>query len=241
MTLVPCFTKTGADLVLSLAGARLIARPCGLLWWPEAGLAVVSDLHLEKGSSLAARGVMLPPYDTRVALSRLATALADVRPQRVISLGDSLHDPAGAVRMTGDDGRMLSGLVEQFEWIWIEGNHDADAAAAFGGRTASEISVGPLRFVHEPSSGSAIGEVAGHLHPCARVRGGGTSVRRRCFVSDGRRLVLPAYGALAGGLNVLDPAIAGLFPDGFSVAVLGRSETYAAAPGALLPDRRQRA
>jgi hypothetical protein len=180
---------------------------------------------------------MLPPYDTGATLQRLGVTLAELRPQRVISLGDSLHDPEAARRMPGQDRRRLEAMVAEHDWLWIEGNHDGGAPEAFGGERSLRRTVGPLTFVHEPSPDAPAGEVAGHLHPCCRVAGRAGSVRRRCFITDGRRLILPAYGALAGGLNVLDGVFEPLFPQGFRVAVVGREEVFLAGRNVLSGDR----
>lgn len=222
-------------LAFEVNGVRLDLEPCGALWWEEAGVLVVSDLHLEKGSAYAARGQMLPPYDTRATLARIAALMDDLEPAMVMSLGDSFHDRRARPRMAEDDAEFLRGLSRRCDWVWIEGNHDPHPPADLGGRVTNELKLGPLVFRHEPTDGGE-GEIAGHLHPCARVAGRGRSVRSRCFVSDGRRMVMPAYGALTGGLNVLDEAFAPLFPKGMIAGVIGRDGVYATARDRLLAD-----
>jgi DNA ligase-associated metallophosphoesterase len=206
------------------------------LWWEDAEVLVVSDLHLEKGSSYAARGQMLPPYDTRATLQRIAALVAHLKPVTVISLGDSFHDRSARPRMAQDDVLLVRSLTDAADWVWIEGNHDPKPPDDLGGRMASELKLGPLVFRHEPTEGPACGEIAGHLHPCARVVGRARSVRTRCFASDGERLVMPAYGALTGGLNVLDVAFRKVFPSGVVAGVIGRDGVYAAAGERLVGD-----
>ncbi|MFI5409039.1 ligase-associated DNA damage response endonuclease PdeM [Kaistia sp. UC242_56] len=196
---------------LSVASVSLIPLVEGALWWPEERTLVVADLHLEKGSSFARRGQMLPPYDTMATLQRLAAILARLSPSRVIALGDSFHDRSAGDRLNAADRASLRAMTAAAEWIWIAGNHDPDPPRGLGGWATSELSIGPLTFRHEPRPGAQPGEIAGHLHPSARLVGRGRSIRRRCFAADGRRLVLPAFGALAGGLNVLDAAFRPLF------------------------------
>ncbi|MCX5518035.1 ligase-associated DNA damage response endonuclease PdeM [Kaistia defluvii] len=196
---------------LSVASVSLIPLVEGALWWPEERTLVVADLHLEKGSSFARRGQMLPPYDTMATLQRLATILARLAPSRVIALGDSFHDRNAGDRLNAADRASLRAMTASAEWIWIAGNHDPDPPRDLGGWATSELSIGPLTFRHEPRPGAQTGEIAGHLHPSARLVGRGRSIRRRCFAADGRRLILPAFGALAGGLNVLDAAFRPLF------------------------------
>lgn len=234
------YTAVAPGLDIRLAGAALRALTCGGLWWADQRLLVLSDLHLEKASSYAARGQMLPPYDTRATLRRVERLVEALEPRRVISLGDSFHDRGARPRMAADDVARVRRLTDACEWVWIEGNHDPAPPADLGGHAAFELTIGPLTFRHVPTVGPAPGEVAGHLHPCARVMGrDGRSVRARCFVMDGERLVMPAYGALAGGLNVLDPAFASLFPQGFLAGVVGRENVYLAGPESLAPDRRR--
>jgi len=194
-----------------IAGVRLGLLPEGALYWPDEKTLVAADLHLEKGSAFAARGQMLPPYDTAATLARLEALLARIAPERVIALGDSFHDTRAGARMAEEHRARLLRLTGACEWIWIAGNHDPAPPAGVGGTARAELRLGPLTFRHEPRPGTLPGEIAGHLHPAARIVGRGRSIRRRCFASDQRRLVMPAFGALAGGLNVLDEAFRPLF------------------------------
>ena len=224
------------DLAFEVAGESLSLQACGALWWEASSVLVVSDLHLEKGSSYAAGGQMLPPYDTRATLQRIAALVDELEPTTVISLGDSFHDRGARPRMATDDVLLVRSLTSAADWVWIEGNHDPKPPEDLGGRMAGELRLGPLVFRHEPSAGPAHGEIAGHLHPCARVAGKMRSVRSRCFVSDGERLVMPAYGALTGGLNILDKAFRTIFPRGAIAGVLGRDAVYAAMGTRLVGD-----
>lgn len=229
--------KAARDLGFEVAGERLRLQPCGGLWWEAASVLVVSDLHLEKGSSYAARGQMLPPYDTRATLMGIARLMDVLRPTTVISLGDSFHDRRARPRMAADDIELVREMTSACDWVWIEGNHDPKPPEDLGGRMASELRLGSLVFRHEPTNGAAPGEVAGHLHPCARVAGrAGRSVRARCFALDRDRLVMPAYGALTGGLNLLDAAFDALFPDGAFAGVMGRDGVYLASGDRLVAD-----
>ena len=225
---------TEAGVELRIGDTVIAALRDGALWIGEAKTLIVSDLHLEKGSAFAARGQMLPPYDTHAALVRLK-ALADrLKPDIIVSLGDSFHDGGGPARMAEGDRALLQNMIDGCDWIWVEGNHDGKSAETLGGAVREVLHVGALVLRHEPSG--AAGEIAGHLHPCARVGGRGRSVRRRCFATDGTRLVMPAFGAFTGGLNLCDEAFAPIFPDGAMALVLGRERVVPVQQDRLLPD-----
>lgn len=219
---------------LRLNGASLALDASGALVWAERGWLVVADLHLEKGSAFAARGALLPPYDTAATLTALEAAIVRHRPTRVLCLGDSFHDRAAAGRVTAADGRRIAALTAALDWLWLAGNHDPAPPADWGGRIVHDgLREGPLTFRHEADATAPdpAGEVSGHFHPKAAVRQRGRRVSARCFASDGRRLILPAFGAFTGGLNVLDPAISGLFAGGsaaeFQVWMLARDRLHA--------------
>jgi len=231
----PAIAPEGAGAGITLQDVTLVADCAGALYWPGEGILAVADLHLEKGSSFAARGVLLPPYDTGATLSRISALIARYAPRVVIALGDSFHDGDGPGRVSVSDRATLTSLQRGCDWIWIAGNHDPDPADGVGGRFHEMLAVGPLAFRHEPTG--ATGEIAGHLHPVARVRARGRSVSRRCFASDGQRLVMPAFGAYAGGLNVRDRAFADVFGTlVFTAHMLGDGRIYALAAARCLPD-----
>ena len=220
---------------LHVQGEMLMPLAEGALWWPDRETLIVSDLHFEKGSYLARHGQMLPPYDTHATLARIETLVTAFAPKCVLSLGDSFHDPAAEVRMGEDCVERIQALTGRTDWIWIEGNHDPDPPQFLGGRAAKVVELGALTFRHEPTG--AVGEVAGHLHPVAKLAGRTRSVRRKCFATDGRRLILPSLGAFTGGLNILDPAFVPVFPDGGLMAfTLGRDQVIAVPNNRLVPD-----
>jgi len=226
-----------ADHVVAVAGVSLIADPAGALYWPEERLLVAADLHLEKGSAFAKRGVLLPPYDSASTLARLMRLIERYAPRVVITLGDSFHDADGPSRMADTDHAALKRLQHGRDWIWIAGNHDADLPDGIGGNFADVLALGSLTFRHEPLPDSCDGEIAGHLHPLGIVAQRGRAVRRRCFAGDQRRLVMPAFGAYAGGLNVRDRAIFALFgTHAFTAHMLGERRLYAIAAERCLPD-----
>jgi uncharacterized protein len=228
--------ETTPQTLVGVMGVMLEVLVDGALWWEDERLLVVADLHFEKGSSFARRGQLLPPYDTAETLSRLSCLVGRFDPATVVALGDSFHDEDGADRMSSCDRATLARLQQGRSWIWIAGNHDPAAPRGLAGDHMESLALGRLVFRHEPGIGSKTGEIAGHLHPAARVAGHGRTVRRPCFVGDGERLILPAFGAYAGGLNILDRAFAGLFTRSLQALVLGKKRVYPVVRSGLRPD-----
>ena len=222
---------------ITLADTALLADPSGALFQPDSATLIVADLHLEKGSHFARRGQFLPPYDTRETLSRLAAVIDRWAPERVVALGDSLHDSAAADRLHDGDREALAILQEGRAWVWVTGNHDPEISARLGGSVVDQVHLGGLVLRHEPFAGPATHEIAGHLHPAARLSIYGHTLRRPCFVGNGRRLVLPAFGAFTGGLNVLDEAFSPLLSrEHTQVLMLGRQGIYAVPTTRLVAD-----
>ena len=150
---------------------------------------------------------MLPPYDTAATLARLARLIARYAPRVVVALGDSFHDGGGPARLAQADRDNLHALQRGRDWLWLAGNHDPEPASNIGGTFHATLALGALTFRHLPAGSP--GEIAGHLHPVARVAHRGRALSRRCFAADASRLVMPAFGAFAGGLNVRDRSLRG--------------------------------
>jgi DNA ligase-associated metallophosphoesterase len=223
------------DYSIVIAGVTLLADPDGALYWPEYGLLAVADLHLEKGSSFAARGVLLPPFDTAATLARLARLIAHYAPRCVVALGDSFHDGGGPARLGEEDRDNLRRLQRSRDWIWLTGNHDPEPTTGIGGVFIETLKIGGLSFRHLPSGTAA--EICGHLHPVARITHRGRAVSRRCFAADRVRVVMPAFGAFTGGLNVRDDAFTDLFGGlAFTAHMLGEGRLYSFAAKRCLPD-----
>lgn len=242
VTLSPSRSHCGG-LTVRIAGEVCVLRCSGAMHVVAHDVLIAADLHLEKGSSYAARGQMLPPYDSAATLSRLEDEVAELNPARVVLLGDSFHDSRSIARLADRDRETLERMAFGRDWLWLEGNHDREALlsqnggadlARLPGSVIETLVLGALRLVHEPQAGDQPGEVAGHLHPSARVAAHGRGVRRPCFITDGQRIILPAFGAFTGGLNVRDPAIAGLFSTPPLAAALGRDKVHPIAWSALL-------
>ena len=215
------------DLLIDVNGETVLLDSCGAAFLPSQSTLVFADLHFEKGSSYARGRQFLPPYDTLNTLLRMVRSVARHKPARVIALGDSFHDREAGDRLGSEERGLLDSLSRSARFTWIAGNHDPNPPDWLEGEVTDCIRVGGLVFRHEPAAAFEPGEVAGHLHPCASVSKWGRSVRRRCFVSDGLRMILPSFGAYTGGLDVGDSAIATLFAGPFHAYMLGQTRVYA--------------
>jgi DNA ligase-associated metallophosphoesterase len=217
------------------AGIELLLDLSGALYWPAKRVLAVADLHLEKGSGYGRSGQLLPPYDTTLTLRRLAAVIQRLRPRIVLALGDSFHDKEAPARLSLADAAVLRSLTGRCDFIWIDGNHDPQAPLHLGGRGLSEWGEGKLRFRHQPEAIEQI-EIVGHFHPVAALSVRGRGMRRRCFAIAKKRMVLPAFGAYVGGLNVLDRAFAPVLGGGCEIFALGRQRLHRLAPSQLRPD-----
>jgi DNA ligase-associated metallophosphoesterase len=225
--------EDSATVFMRFAGQTFEALPSGALHWPSQRALLVADLHLEKLSSFAKRGSLLPPYDTGMTLRRLEADLDTTGAAEIIALGDSFHRDEGTTTLLDADRLRLASLMGRARWTWISGNHDP-SPHALGGNWVTDFERAGLKFEHKPRRGY-LGLVAGHLHPAARVLAEGRSVRRPCFVHDGRLMILPAYGSSTGSINILSPPFLGVLDHGsLEVAMMGRGRVYPVSPRRLV-------
>ncbi len=218
---------------IHIAGERLMLDPAGALHWPATGTLVVSDLHLENRSSVARRGMLPLPSDTHATLNRLTLLLRRYRPRLVVVLGGPFHDDDGTPHLPAAALARLTAMTAAHRFIWVHGNHGPTPPAGIGGERVAEFSTARLMFHHTAIPGAipraipgatagATGEICGRYRPRASDPTPGGSVSRPCFVADARRILLPALGAQASGMDVRDPAIMRLFPRGARVFLLGK-------------------
>lgn len=214
-----------------LGGVRLSMLSSGALWWDEARLLCVSDLHLGKClRSARGGGALLPPYETVETLSRLDNDLAATRPATVVCLGDSFDDDSFAGDIGEETALWLTRMQAGRRWIWIEGNHDSRRTAP-GGTHLAEVREGPLVFRHIAVAGT-VGEVSGHYHPKAAVTGRAGRISRPCLIHDGLRAILPAFGAYSGGLRWTDPVLRSILGPGARAILTGPVPLELPLPGA---------
>jgi DNA ligase-associated metallophosphoesterase len=192
---------------LSFASETFFASAAGALYWPARQALLVADLHLEKASWFARLGQLLPPYDSHATLSALSGEVERTGAKRLYCLGDSFHDRFGCDRLPADSRALLQGLTSRLDWVWIVGNHDPGFADHCGGRIVEEVEVDGILLRHEASASEFRPELSGHFHPKLRLTLNGRRVSRRCFVASDRKLILPAFGSLTGGLDVRHPEI----------------------------------
>lgn len=191
----------------SFCGHELVALEQGALYWPARNALLLADLHLEKASWFAKRGQMLPPYDSQATLAAATQLVERTGAREVWCLGDSFHDARGCERLPADAQAALRALTAATDWRWITGNHDAGFADHCGGTIVEEAEVNGLVLRHEADRRETRPELSGHFHPKLRLTHRGRHVARRCFVATETKLILPAFGALTGGLDAGDPAI----------------------------------
>ena len=218
--------STQANGEIIFMGQQFLCDHEGALFWRDQECLIVSDLHLEKSKAMAGSGSLVPPYDTKITLQRLNECLLKWNPKQVISLGDSFHRDDSAQNLATSDREIIQQMSRKYHWTWISGNHDPVAPAGLGGRATDELAIGEINFRHEQQA-DAMGEISGHLHPSARIRQRGKILRRKCFASDGTRLIMPAFGAYTGGLDIGNRAFEGLFDNtNLQVWMLGRDRVY---------------
>nr|WP_137677787.1 ligase-associated DNA damage response endonuclease PdeM [Parerythrobacter lutipelagi] len=197
---------------LSFAHEEFALLRNNALYWPRENALLVADLHLEKGSFFARHGQMIPPYDSRETLERIANAIRETGARRVYTLGDNFHDSAGSQRLEDHAAGMLAALTTATDWVWITGNHDPEMEARYGGTLAEELGIGGLVLRHEARKGETRPELSGHFHPRLKLVVQGRHIRRPCAVvghgdTGADRLIMPAFGAYTGGMDAADPVI----------------------------------
>lgn len=192
---------------LRLVGAPANGRGGGALYWPREQALLVADLHLEKASFYAKNGQMLPPYDSRETLERLALAIRETGARRVIALGDNFHDNDGLHRLEPHAAGMLAALTRAMDWVWIVGNHDPSLEKSVGGEVVQEAELNGVILRHKARPGETAPELSGHFHPKLVVATRGRRISRACAVASERRIILPAFGALTGGMDAASSEI----------------------------------
>lgn len=205
--------------MIEFAGHQFIPCPSGALLWPSEKMLIISDLHFEKGSSYAARGAFLPPYDTAATIEKLMAVCTQFSPETIVFLGDVFHDRTALERMQPHDRAQLEQLSKTYNMIWIEGNHDAGhiLPGVTGHYTAT---IKGVCFNHITTETDGF-EISGHYHPCVKLTHKSQSVRRPCFVVTQKKLVMPSFGSLTGGLDIQSGVFQQAIDGPYAIHVLG--------------------
>ena len=193
----------------SFAGETFFPTTAGALFWPGQQALLVADLHLEKASWFARLGQFLPPYDSHATLTAVAAEVERTGATRLFCLGDSFHDAFGCDRLPASARELLKEFTSTLDWTWIVGNHDPGFADHCGGRIADEVELAGIILRHEAVREEPRPEISGHFHPKLRLHLKGRQVSRRCFVASATKIIMPAFGALTGGLDAHHPQIMG--------------------------------
>lgn len=224
---------------IKLGDLRLEPDYSGALYAPDFETLIVADLHFEKASALYEKtGSAYPPFDTRDTLLRLGDAIDRQQPKRIIFLGDTWHDEFGFARMQNTDHQLIRTIRTRAETVFISGNHDTSASGSGGPKMVQEIKLGDVVLSHEPFEDANRYQICGHLHPVAKLMQKGRTIRRRCFFVSDKQCILPAMGALSGGLNCCDPVFDRFMSyENRRVILLGRNRLFHLGMKTLLPDR----
>jgi DNA ligase-associated metallophosphoesterase len=212
---------------ITLSGISFLPHHSGALFAPDHHTLLIADLHLEQGASLARRGIHVPPFDTATTISLLEQVISETKPWRLVLLGDSFHDGRGSSELPQSQAERLLRVTSEIETIWISGNHDPHPPQGLGGIATHEHSLEHIFLRHQPSKRVSKPEIAGHLHPGATIVQRGVATRGKCFVADGQRIILPAFGAYTGALGLRSPAFANMFDEASAqVWMIGRSAIH---------------
>ncbi|MEM1134076.1 MAG: ligase-associated DNA damage response endonuclease PdeM [Pseudomonadota bacterium] len=196
---------------LAFASEHFHALSDDALYWPRKRTLLLADLHLEKASWYAKSGQMLPPYDSHATLERLGRLIDHHDVERVYSLGDNYHDSAGEARLDAAAAEMLRAFTTRVDWYWITGNHDEQLDGCWGGKVVEQCLVDGVLLCHEPDASRSVPQICGHYHPKLRIQNRGRMVSRRCYMMSKTLLIMPAFGALTGGLDASDPVYGDVF------------------------------
>ena len=210
-------------MLIKFAGQTFELHPDGTLYWPDKKLLIISDLHFEKGSSLALHGIFLPPYDTSETLNKLQEACDRIQPETLLFLGDVFHDKSSLLRITQEDRDKLQAILDRYEIIWIEGNHD-EGHAPDNIDIHTQYKIDDINFIHIADKSYKGFEISGHYHPSVKFVHKEHKIRRPCFVTNATKMIVPSFGVLTGGLYITDPVYRPILGSQFNTYILGTKD-----------------
>ena len=225
---------------IKLGTETFLCHCSGIVFHEKTETLIVSDLHLEKGSSYADSGQLLPPYDSLKTLKYLCHMSFILQPKVVVALGDSFHDANGPARLGIEEHQMINQVRVQAEWIWIIGNHDSELPPNWPDHVMQEYYIGNVVLRHEAAElkdGDV--EITGHFHPKALAKVRGKNISKRCFAFDSTRMIMPAFGSYTGGLNVLEAPVREVFQERpFNTLMMGSKGLFSYPSQSLVPPKR---
>ena len=196
----------------------------GVLFWLEKEIAIVSDLHLEKGSSYASSGQYIPPYDSEETLLKLLDILNNYRVKKVILLGDTFHDKDAFLRMTSKVRFLFEDFTKKYEVIFILGNHE-NKIKIEGIKFHQEYIVDDIHFLHEAIQKN-INQISGHFHPVASIKVSSKKITSKCLIHSNNHIILPSFGEFTGGLNINDPVLKPFISGDYNIYFLTKKSIY---------------
>jgi len=231
-------------------GLELHLHASGAIWLKKLKTLLIADLHLEKGSSLAQKGMLIPPYDTRQTLEKLDEVMAYFKPEHVITLGDNFHDHKGPQRLSKQDLSLLNKLMQRAKFTWIEGNHDNPnyykSQLSVASQTNDEIFYNPVQhfqledisLIHDAAQGAKAPMMVGHLHPLALLKQRNVYLRKTCFFISKDICILPSFGSYTGGLNVRHDAFSPYWDDDTKIFMLNSNQVVQVPITKLVKNKR---
>ena len=196
----------------------------GILFWLEKKIAIVSDLHLEKGSSFASLGQFIPPFDSEETLKKLINFFKTHEVQTIILLGDTFHDGGALNRMSSKVKSIFDSLVENYEIIFVLGNHENKMKSAFI-KFYERYIVDDIYFLHEAVLEKKY-QISGHFHPVASLKINSKQITEKCLIHSENHIIMPAFGEFTGGLNINNPVFKPFLNRNYYIYFLTKKSVY---------------
>ena len=196
----------------------------GILFWLEKKIAIVSDLHLEKGSSFASSGQFVPPFDSEETLNKLINFLKIHEVKIIILLGDTFHDRGALNRMSSKVKSIFDSLVENYEIIFVLGNHENKMKSAFI-KFYERYIVDDIHFLHEAVLEKKY-QISGHFHPVASLKINSKQITEKCLIHSENHIIMPAFGEFTGGLNINNPVFKPFLNRNYYIYFLTKKSVY---------------
>jgi DNA ligase-associated metallophosphoesterase len=156
----------------------------------------IADVHFGYELSQRAAGRLVPLWGMTTISDRLEALVSEYKPERLIILGDLVHDKTAAREAAG----LLRGFGGRCEVVVVAGNHDRKLRGQI--EMVDSLETEQFYFHH----GHCAAEIAeriqiiGHHHPAA-VISDGAGLRLKCpaFVQQSRCWIMPAFSPWAAG------------------------------------------